>query len=1220
MKHPCQRNNPLLRSGTDRQSRIIDALDSDHFRVDERSLADFILFARRYAENIRFYGDGSNTNWVRFFEKDISVTLARLSSLPLKLTLAFKDDLVRYLKEAQTVPHDVLREYVALYLRLPLLLMSEVAECRALLPRGDALIATLEKWAQKEIQHNVLLLKSYVLGAQSEPLQGFVDKPLDRGLLNDDVNVASPLLVPEQILRLVSSGLWADEADQLFACFDSLDESALAAVTPDAAPFSTSASLLQQVDDALRYNLLVNAVENLLSALQVVMDNAARALELALERDDHEPAYGLWLTFIKLYQYPQDHLNGFSKRHLDFYYRDILQVSNQGKQPDLVPLVFELAKHKHEYLLPAGTLLKAGKDDDGIERLYAVQSDAVINQAKIAELRSFYHDRAQSVSTPYAASKADSADGVEAALDKANPQWPVFGPVHDNSLAEIGFAVADEKLRLSDGVRTVTLTIDMPAGMPASVHNTFGAALTTSEGWLTLSSELSVSRSGDTLRFVISLSGEHDAIMPYDAAVHGFNFTTRLPLLRIWILPKSGQYGAWQGLSFSSCSLQVAVSGTRAFTLSNDFGAIDITKPRMPFGPQPAINGHLVLGGREIFSKPVSLLELKPVWQEPLGDNSHYSSESLSYSVMADVEWLGKGEWVAPANATPLPMLIHASDEVARGQLALLVLLFLLLGGKPKDYPELLQALLYLMGFGLLIEGQTGGAAYDDLDARLQPSSRQGFVRFTLKNQFGHRDYPQVNALAIMNKASAISGYSLPSGVNADSMGIPKTPYTPVLSSLVLNYQSSAAAPQTFFHQLPFGSLQTASADNRLLSDLSPEGELYIGLKDAQPPQSVSLLFEAIEGSANPLKNPAKLHWHYLKGDTWKPIKHSDVSDTSASLSGSGIMQFELPGDADSEHRILPSQRHWLKLSVDEDSDALCRLSAIHTQAINAIWFDNDNSDQVLAEPLPAGSIAKLQKPDSAIKKVSQPLPSHGGKPEEPDSDYYQRVSERLRHKKRASTLWDYEHLVLQRFAQVYKVRCLNHTELVRDLDNQILADNGMQPGSVVVVPIPIIDSASASDPHRPYNTTRTLADIDAFLRERISPFVKLEVQNPRIEEIQLKFTVAFHEHIIDSGYYSKLLNEEIKQFLMPWSVSDAASIDFNGSWYKSTLVNFIEERAYVDYIKDVQMFHRLDIEDNSTQWQLKDKGMIKASTSRSILVSHASHDITIFAEQEVAS
>lgn len=57
-----------------------------------------------------------------------------------------------------------------------------------------------------------------------------------------------------------------------------------------------------------------------------------------------------------------------------------------------------------------------------------------------------------------------------------------------------------------------------------------------------------------------------------------------------------------------------------------------------------------------------------------------------------------------------------------------------------------------------------------------------------------------------------------------------------------------------------------------------------------------------------------------------------------------------------------------------------------------------------------------------------------------------------------------------------------------------------------------------------------------------------------------------------------------------------------------------------MDYIKDVQMFHRLDIEDNSTQWQLKDKGMIKASTSRSILVSHASHDITIFAEQEVAS
>src|SRR5690606_2474918 len=121
----------------------------------------------------------------------------------------------------------------------------------------------------------------------------------------------------------------------------------------------------------------------------------------------------------------------------DFYYRDILQIANRKRQGDQVPLVFELARHRDEHLLKAGTLLKAGKDADGIERLYALSTDTVINQASIAGLRSFHHDQSEGQSVPYAALKTDSADGIEAKLDKDNPQWPIFGPTHEHSLAEI---------------------------------------------------------------------------------------------------------------------------------------------------------------------------------------------------------------------------------------------------------------------------------------------------------------------------------------------------------------------------------------------------------------------------------------------------------------------------------------------------------------------------------------------------------------------------------------------------------------------------------------------------------------------------------------------------------------------------------------------------------------------------------------------------------------
>ncbi len=1215
MNPHCQRPNPLVRSGSDRKSRVIQALDVNHFQVDERSVADFILFARRYAENITFHGSDQTLNWKKFFEKDSSVTLARIANLPLSLGLHFKDDVVRFLQQSAAQPAPVVLEYLALYMRLPLLLLNEIAHCRGLLPQGDPLTVELEKWAGKEIVSDLVLLKTFVLGAESLPLSGFSDQALDKTKLNSDVTVDDPLLVPQQFIELISSLSWNDDAAQFFSKFETLDDADLTSAVADSSPFATSNDFNDQIDDALRYNLLVNAVEHLLSAMQSVIDAAQLALEDALNRDDHEPAYGLWLTFLKLYAAAQDNINEFTGRHLDFYYRDILQMANQPKQGDQVPLVFELAKHHAEYLLEAGTLFKAGKDAGGIERLYQLESDTVINQAVIKELRSFFHAHSDG-SVPYAAIKTDSADGVDEKLDKENPQWPIFGPVHENSLAEIGFAVADEKLRLSDGQREINVSIEIQAGFTGTLQNTFAAALTTEKEWLYLNdSQLTVSKNGSRLEFDIELEGDQPAITPYDPALHLFNFSTSLPMLRIWVLPASGQFEAWRHVSFTSITLKTEVAGTRSFSLGNDFGVIDTAKPFLPFGPQPTVNSHFIVGGREIFSKPIAAIEIKPTWKEELGFQTHYSQTALPYAVAANIEWLAKGRWVLSSASPEVPMLIRAGDEDIKFGVNILFWHWVLTGENLFDIAGISQVLFYLFDFGFVFQGEQSGAAFDELDQQYGITSTEGFIRFTLKNQFGHQQYPQTNALALIKKAGGTG--SLPNDVNyVDS--IPQEPYTPTVTDLTVNYVTTADSPQQFFHQCPFGTQKVGSTNTSLLPDFSREGELYIGLEKAVPPQSISLLFHSIEGSANPLKNPASLSWHYLQGDQWQEIKATDITDTSASLSGSGIIQFELPAAADTDHAILPSDLHWLRLSVAQDSDAVCVMKALYTQAANAIWYDNNNSDLMLADPLPANTIAKLKTPDSAVKKISQPLESFGGKPEELDTDYYQRVSERLRHKKRASTMWDYENLVLQEFPQVYKVRCLNHTELCRDVDNNILADNGMHPGSVVVVPIPVIDSASASDPHRPYNTTKTLADIDAFLRERISPFVNLEVQNPKIEEIQFEFKVGFHEFINDSGYYLKLLETEIKAFMMPWSVGGASAIDFNGRWYKSTLVNFIDERPYVDYVKDVQMFHRIDINDESMAWRSVDKNVIKADSARSILVSHRAHVITLHEERVV--
>src|SRR4030095_3654806 len=129
-----------------------------------------------------------------------------------------------------------------------------------------------------------------------------------------------------------------------------------------------------------------------------------------------------------------------------------------------------------------------------------------------------------------------------------------------------------------------------------------------------------------------------------------------------------------------------------------------------------------------------------------------------------------------------------------------------------------------------------------------------------------------------------------------------------------------------------------------------------------------------------------------------------------------------------SDTTLLQSGLCCIRAAVHQNSDAICRLQLVAAQALEAEFVDRGNSPDYSATPLPAGTISKLDKPDAAVKSITQPFASFGGSSAEQSRAFYTRVSERLRHKNRAIALWDYERLILARFAPIYKVRCLNHT------------------------------------------------------------------------------------------------------------------------------------------------------------------------------------------------
>lgn len=383
--------------------------------------------------------------------------------------------------------------------------------------------------------------------------------------------------------------------------------------------------------------------------------------------------------------------------------------------------------------------------------------------------------------------------------------------------------------------------------------------------------------------------------------------------------------------------------------------------------------------------------------------------------------------------------------------------------------------------------------------------------------------------------------------------------------------------------------------DNQYSGLEQEEGMLFIGIENAKPLQMVSMLMEFAEGSAaDEESDPPEIHWSYLTNNEWRPFKEdSIVSDGTFGLQTTGIIKIEIPGDATNNNSILTNDLYWLCASVTNKSNTIPMLLEIVTQAVLAEFRDNNNDQTHFDDALPASSINELAVAVSQVNSVTQPFASFDGKHKEIGKEFYTRVSERLRHKARAITSWDYEHLVLDRFPSIYKVKCITHTDpnclcrepeslngdesnkitdiILRKTKSDVCCGPQIAPGHVLIIPISNLKNRNGIDPLQPKTSRRVLLEIESYLEERTSPFVRVHAKNPVYEEVLTFFRVKFYEGY-DKGFYMKKLNEEIIHYLTPWAFDDTVEVQFGQNIYASSIINFIEGRSYVDFITDFLM------------------------------------------------
>ncbi|NTU58404.1 MAG: hypothetical protein HGB00_05730 [Chlorobiaceae bacterium] len=1223
----CQRRtdpNRLVREGTSQAQRFPEALDPSYASVDERMPEHDIAFARRYSAYLRFH-DLNNVevdDWKRFFGQDPAVRLAgaaieNVDAYRVRLKACFDQ-----LKEqSETSVTAELKTSLGCMFSDVGTLARELDRLKEELLEEVNLKATLQNLVRSRLAPAFRKLVGYYRGGVKLEL---IDDTADSEIVIFEAT-------PEKFSAICESPFsadWITDGSTSWTDF-------LTAVAADESVYGTPDETAR-FSHVANHNLFTSLFDTFLKAYARTVGDARAAIEQNLGgRNDHQPHFGLFLAFLQLNEFSRSQMNTLTRRHLDFYYRQVLKLKEKPSEPNHLHLLFELAKNRDSALLKAGTTFQ-GKDGNGKAVQYALNEDFVANRAGVAELKSVHHSLSADEKRLYAYPAANSADGFGTPLTTPDGQWhPFSGMTADNNLATIGFAIASHFLLLGEGNRKIVVKLSFAEKKlsQADLCDSFDFFLTGEKGWMqaTVDNGTPSSSPSAKIDILLSIDGSMHPVVPLTAELHGADLPEGLPMLKAVLKQASGEsrpLAELQELQLKPADSKIDISvgyidddepdgnGLKNLVVHNKFGEIKTDKPFQPFGAMPEDDDYLIIGSDELFQKQGARFQLRVVWKGlPFWSGDIDFDWVNEFYPKAGLTLLKNGSWPMSNDLEGIRLFRWLRSDVSI----------------PASRVKLDETALTDMHFDK--------RAYT-LD------SRRGFLRLSLTGDFGHRLYPLTLSSHLMLKAKGAATvpdrmalwkqerdklYTRQNNrwvpkdprnfteqyIRAFSQSLPVEPYTPVIESLTLSYTATVSLSRTsMFWLTPFGSRAMEPDRNQpLLAPFRFEGELYIGIRNLVAGRNLSLLFQLAEGSASPTVTKPDNHvqWSWLGANEWIGFKNTELSDDTGQLTRSGIIRFSVPAEATNDDSLIrPYGLHWLRAVVAEKPEAVCRIISVDAQAAKATLTKSEAPVETGSVQLPAGTVTKPVTPDVSVKSVKQPYATFGGRPAEDSGAFYTRVSERLRHKNRAITLWDYERMVLDAFPQIYKVKCLNHTRY-EPSETGIGIYRELAPGHVTVVTIPNLRNHNAVDTLRPYTNLGELDLIRKFLERHVSGVISLHVENPIFESIQTGFRVKFMPGT-DEAFHLDLLRQELVRHLSPWAFEEGRDISFGGKIHKSSLIDFVEERPYVDYVTDFRLYH-IDGEMKKSG----DTDEAVASMPLSILVSVPSgeHMVTAIAESE---
>lgn len=1009
----------------------------------------------------------------------------------------------------------------------------------------------------------------------------------------------------------------------------------------------------------IRVTSSLEYIKGLFNDLRVRFNNFLGAVNYYLRgydmfKDEHPPHLALILTFIKLYEHLQEEINALPRKHLEFYYKNVLGLQQRGAEPDSVHVFFEPEPLINSILVEKGREMLAGIFQDQ-PIIFTTNEPVEVTAAKISQLKTLYiaseklsEDADIAQLTPYQADHAVIAPGEYSKNGFVPTSWPAMGEDQSRygydertmTESEIATIIASPMLYLPEGDRLIILYFylenesgkelnnfidqyedlgtvkDSNQAIFSLFNNAFLIDYTTETGWHPVKHTTTYYPNGAEgyLEIKLEVLVKDPAFALYNTGLHGNVINVDQPAIKITLNGNAptNPYSFLNNIQVGRIHMVAEVKGFGSVKLNNNIGALSASTAFQPFGPLPLAGAYLDIKNTNVFNRYttsanvylewIGLPVLAGGWAEYY---EAYSADIRTDSFKIKVSSVNNGKAVPDQDEQQEVTLFNTGYD-----------------DEGHESLQNITALDHINFQQLEFSNQPLMNAEDDIR---NATFRDGVLRLELSSPaegFGGRIYPQIfSDIVLHNNRRFVHKKPVP---NPPYIPLVKTvqldyvlEYTELVNSQV-NYDDKNTGLQ-LIHLLPFGYKKEHPVNDDKARTLFPKIDknrnLYMGLDKVMPGQELSLLFYLEDHNfIESIDDDVIINWWYLSHNNWLPLSATNIlDDATNNLINTGIIRLRIPHEVYTRSTILPSGLFWLRASVEGSANVYAKIIAVYPNAVTATRNFAAGQDNMPTQLAP-NSVTEFKAKVTGVKNIWQPFVSFNGMPKESIEDYYVRVSERLGHKRRPVTVNQIEQFVLQHFPDILMAKCVN-------LNETAIAQT-IGPGiTIKVVVIPKITANDQLYADQPRVNMATLFKVHQLLKKAVPSFINIQVANPVYERVKIVATVVFtdHNNLSQQAYLNQLIYD-IRKFFCPWLDASVFEIKVGSKIFVAEIMSYIKGLNYVSQLTGFSVVHfytRHNVKTGEDFHTVEDiavtkQNFIQASVPHAILIPAEQHVITV--------